>query len=115
MILTITSAYKERNPGGGNTYRFTTVTQAGVTYSPIQPAIIPFYNTDKPAITDYPLYYALSHGQYPKLTLIVYDDEENQLEAIDKPKFIMNEEGIVSIQWDLGRIESGFIILYPTA
>lgn len=113
MEVTITKRFREKEVKG-NVYNYTSVTQAGAIYKPIEPAIIPFTVTALPEILNYKDEYAMVYGQYPKVQLYTYDENGYRVERIERPLTVTDDDGIVSIGWELGKPEIGFIILYPT-
>ena len=114
MEITVTSKYRAKS--AGNTYNYKTTTAAGITYIPIAPAIIPFTDLATPIITDYFTLFFPLYGPYPRFTLVTYDEEGRRIYRKDNPIITEDINGnIDTIYWDLGMIDSGYIILYPTA
>lgn len=74
--------------------------------------IIEFAATAEPAIEDYDTVYAPSFGQYPKMVLLIYDDDGNEMESQSVPVRFKTAGQITRIAWDLGGEFSGKIILY---
>lgn len=117
MQIDVTKKYRERGLVS-NTYNYKTYTQAGVTYTPIPPAIISFVDTATPSITDYFTVYFPLYGPYPHFELITYDEDERRIYRKDNPSITEDVDGnIDTVAWDLGEgmEDSGYIILYPTA
>lgn len=118
MDVAVTRKFRKRDVSSvGNSYDFSTsvVTGAGVTYVPVQPAIISFTATAAPGIINYQANYAALYGKYPRVSLITFDEDDNMIDRMEKPKRIIVADLLDSIIWDLGMEDTGIIILYPTA
>lgn len=119
MEITVTKKYRER--GVGNTYNYKTITSAGIVYTPTPPVVISFNNTQYPTIDNYQEDYAALYGPWPRVQLFTFEEnvesgslEEVLMEREDKPKRTILNDVLDSIVWDLGYVDSGIIILYPT-
>lgn len=70
-----------------------------------------FTNTQAPALEDYPHQYASIFGQIPMLTLLIDDEDGNELESQAVPVRYKTAGVISRIAWDLPDICSGKIII----
>jgi hypothetical protein len=113
MIVDVTSKYKEKS--GGNTYNYSTYTNAGVPYVPTPPAKISFINTTEPIIENYQEDYAPLYGDDPIIQLVCYDETGRRIYQSDQPIITENDDGLINtITFELGFASSGYILLYPT-
>jgi hypothetical protein len=122
MIITVTSAYRERGVGSAmivynNTQNITQQGASTSTGSAKTPAlVIPFFDTANPKILDYQTNYASLYGDYPKIKLITYDELGRRVYRSDQAIINETAEGLIdTIEFDLGGVnDSGLIIIYPT-
>ena len=78
---------------------------------PVPDLVIEFSETNAPTVSDYNTLYQPTYGRYPKLMLVVYDEDYNELESIAKPIRTVLENALTTITWDLPEVCSGKIII----
>lgn len=119
MDVTVTRKFRERNGSSKvNNYNFSSAVTpgAGAIYAPIPPAIIPFTLTSAPSVLNYQSKYSALYGAWPRVSLFTYDENDDLIERMEKPRRVIVEDKLDSIVWYLGEgmEDTGVIILYPT-
>jgi len=113
------TARNKRRYGDVSGDSFRSVTTGGLNSPPIQitPIDIIELTAQLPIISDYNTLYAPTHGQYPRLELIIDNGDGTRYRSMQMPQFTTISSGggiedlIDTVFWDTGETVTGFIIL----
>lgn len=72
---------------------------------------IAFADTSTPSLLDYQLTYADKYGEYPTITLFIFDGPDKRIKRSDEAYFNYVADKLDSITFDLGVPQTGFIII----
>jgi hypothetical protein len=67
--------------------------------------------TATPTVSNYQTRLAGIFGEYPKVRLFITDGDGNRYESMQNPKFIIVDDLVDSIVYDLGEEITGYILL----
>lgn len=117
MDINVTKQWKNTDTVSGKSSTY--ITQASATTNTTKDVVIPFpdsvelqfHFTNAPSVENYNIDYAPVYGKYPKILLLIYDDNDDLLEADQRPKRIMTDGLLTGFIWDLPVEMSGLIII----
>jgi len=111
MDVTVRRQYRERNKAVSNSYNYSSNTTTnnntggggggGTTGGYPAETVLTFSATATPSVEDYDLLYAAIYGPHPKLMLIIYDEDDNELELMQVPTRYKTDGELTRIVWDL--------------
>ncbi len=118
MIMAVPAVARDKRIYGSGTAFTSVFSQPSIPAPAVSPTdVIEFTAISNPSLLTYNTLYAPTHGQWPRITLITIDADNNRIERIEKPTYIMTDKDgtiddlIDSIVYDLAQPETGYMIL----
>lgn len=113
--VSVTKKWKNKKIQAGNaSYIIQSVSSSTTPTTPTgtipDPTVIAFYGA-APTVTEYNTKYLPIYGTYPRITLLMYDEDNNQLELPRPPLRIITEGVLTELRWDLDSEYSGLIVI----
>lgn len=103
-----------RTYGGDFSFASLTVSSSQGLQSQVVPVeAIQFTNTATPQVTDYDTQYKKIHGQFPRIELIIDNEDGTRHRSQQQPQFdlVTDTDRISRIWFDLGEVKSGYIVI----